>query len=106
MAPRVHNSGHWSIEGAVASQFENHVRAVAGLPLGSTDAVGFNAMINLIGDYPPVEMMAAIPGAHIHLYGKSARPGRKLGHITLQDSDAGNLKRRTEAAMAALGISL
>jgi 5-(carboxyamino)imidazole ribonucleotide synthase len=103
MAPRVHNSGHWSIDGAVASQFENHVRAVAGLALGSTDAVGFSAMINLIGDHPPVEALASIPGAHVHLYGKSARPGRKLGHMNLQDGDASTLKSRTEAAMAVLG---
>jgi 5-(carboxyamino)imidazole ribonucleotide synthase len=106
MAPRVHNSGHWSIDGAVTSQFENHVRAVAGLPLGSTEPIGFSAMINLIGDHPPVETLAAIPGAHVHLYGKSARPGRKLGHINLRDDDAAMLKQRTDDALSTLGIRL
>ncbi|MEQ1473816.1 MAG: 5-(carboxyamino)imidazole ribonucleotide synthase [Candidatus Acidiferrum sp.] len=83
MAPRVHNSGHWTIEGAITSQFENHLRAVLDLPLGSTKASGFAAMLNLIGETPPAAEVLAIPGAHLHLYGKSPRPGRKLGHITL-----------------------
>jgi 5-(carboxyamino)imidazole ribonucleotide synthase len=83
MAPRVHNSGHWTIEGAVTSQFENHLRAVLDLPLGSTKTDGFAAMLNLIGETPPTAEILAIPGAHLHLYGKSPRPGRKLGHITL-----------------------
>jgi 5-(carboxyamino)imidazole ribonucleotide synthase len=85
MAPRVHNSGHWTIEGAQTSQFENHVRAICGLPLGSTALVGGSAeMVNLIGD--DVERWPALlaePGAHLHLYGKNdARPGRKMGHVT------------------------
>lgn len=88
MAPRVHNSGHWTIEGATTSQFENHLRAVVGLPLGATEAVGASAMVNLIGEVPDVAAMAAIPGAHLHLYGKSARPGRKLGHVTIVARDA------------------
>jgi 5-(carboxyamino)imidazole ribonucleotide synthase len=83
MAPRVHNSGHWTIEGAVTSQFENHLRAVLNLPLGCTKALGFAAMLNLIGETPETAEVLAIPGAHLHLYGKAARPGRKLGHITL-----------------------
>jgi 5-(carboxyamino)imidazole ribonucleotide synthase len=83
MAPRVHNSGHWTIEGAVTSQFENHLRAVLDFPLGSTMANGFAAMLNLIGETPPTAEILAIPGAHLHLYGKSPRPGRKLGHLTL-----------------------
>ena len=83
MAPRVHNSGHWTIEGAVTSQFENHLRAVLDFPLGSSKANGFAAMLNLIGETPPTAEILAIPGAHLHLYGKSPRPGRKLGHITL-----------------------
>jgi len=87
MAPRVHNSGHWSIEGAETSQFENHVRAVAGLPLGPTDPVGTSVMVNLIGCVPPLEAMLAVEGAHVHLYAKSARPGRKLGHVTVRDLD-------------------
>lgn len=83
MAPRVHNSGHWTIEGSQCSQFENHVRAVLGLPLGSTASVGHSAMFNLIGDAPPLPEMLAVPGAHVHWYGKDPRPRRKIGHVTL-----------------------
>jgi 5-(carboxyamino)imidazole ribonucleotide synthase len=86
MAPRVHNSGHWTIEGAITSQFENHLRAVLDLPLGSTKVYGSAAMLNLIGETPSSADVLAIPGAHLHLYGKSPRPGRKLGHITLWTS--------------------
>jgi 5-(carboxyamino)imidazole ribonucleotide synthase len=81
-APRVHNTGHWTIEGAATSQFENHVRAVLGLPLGSTDSHP-STMVNLIGSTPAAEDVLRIPGAHLHLYGKEPRPGRKLGHVTL-----------------------
>jgi 5-(carboxyamino)imidazole ribonucleotide synthase len=84
MAPRVHNSGHWTIEGAVTSQFENHLRAISGLPLGLTTPVGASAMINLIGEVPDSAQVLAIPSAHLHLYGKEPRPGRKLGHVTLR----------------------
>ena len=84
MAPRVHNSGHWSIEGAFASQFENHVRAVCGLPLGRCDAVGHSAMFNFIGSVPPAADVLKLPDAHLHDYGKSPRPGRKVGHVTLR----------------------
>ena len=83
MAPRVHNSGHWTIEGAKTSQFENHLRAILGLPLGATEAIGVSAMINLIGETPDPSALLGIAGAHLHLYGKPARPGRKLGHVTL-----------------------
>ncbi len=83
MAPRVHNSGHWTIEGAHTSQFENHIRALVGLPLGATAARGHAAMVNLIGSEPPLDKLAEIPGLHIHRYGKAPRPGRKLGHVTL-----------------------
>lgn len=83
MAPRVHNSGHWSIEGAVTSQFENHMRAVTGLPLGAVDVNGVCAMLNLIGTLPDAARLLAIPGVHLHHYGKEPRPNRKLGHITL-----------------------
>jgi 5-(carboxyamino)imidazole ribonucleotide synthase len=82
-APRVHNSGHWTIEGAETSQFENHLRAILGLPLGSTAARGHAAMVNVIGDWPAVRQRLAIPGAHWHDYGKEPRPGRKLGHATV-----------------------
>jgi 5-(carboxyamino)imidazole ribonucleotide synthase len=94
MAPRVHNSGHWTIEGAETSQFENHLRAALGLPLGATTARGQCAMLNLIGDLPVREAVLAEPGAHLHLYGKAPRPGRKIGHITLCDADAGALALR------------
>ncbi len=83
MAPRVHNSGHWTIEGAETSQFENHVRAVAGLPLGSTRERGHAVMFNVIGRKPAAKKLLRIPGAHWHDYGKTPRPGRKLGHVTL-----------------------
>jgi 5-(carboxyamino)imidazole ribonucleotide synthase len=83
MAPRVHNSGHWTIEGAHTSQFENHLRAICGLPLGATAARGFPAMINLIGKCPDPAKVLAIPGANLHLYGKEPRAGRKIGHITV-----------------------
>ena len=87
MAPRVHNSGHWTIEGAATSQFENHVRAVIGWPLGSTEPRGFAAMANLVGSVPPAEDVLRLPGAHLHLYDKAARPGRKLGHVTFVEPD-------------------
>lgn len=91
MAPRVHNSGHWSIEGAVCSQFENHMRAVAGLPLGSTELIKPSVMINIIGQHPDSSAVLALNGAHLHLYGKSERAGRKLGHITLMPMDSTQL---------------
>jgi 5-(carboxyamino)imidazole ribonucleotide synthase len=87
MAPRVHNSGHWTIEGAETSQFENHLRAVAALPLGSTAPRGVSAMINLIGAVPDPAAVLDVPGAHLHLYGKAPRPGRKLGHVTVRADD-------------------
>ena len=88
-APRVHNSGHWTIEGAETSQFENHLRAVLGLPLGSTRARGPHAMLNLIGAVPAAARVLAIPGAHLHDYGKEPRPGRKVGHVTLACPEQG-----------------
>jgi 5-(carboxyamino)imidazole ribonucleotide synthase len=94
MAPRVHNSGHWTIEGALTSQFENHLRAVVGLPLGSTHAIGSSAMLNLIGELPNPAEVLAIRDAHLHLYGKSPRAGRKLGHITLRAASAEQLASR------------
>jgi 5-(carboxyamino)imidazole ribonucleotide synthase len=81
-APRVHNSGHWSIEGAEASQFENHVRAVCGLPLGSTAVRGHSVMLNYLGREADRAAVLAVAGAHLHTYAKGERPRRKLGHIT------------------------
>ena len=96
-APRVHNTGHWTIEGAVASQFENHIRGILGLPLGDASACGHAAMVNLIGGHKPLDTLAAIPGAKIHLYGKEAREGRKLGHITLVGPDASAIAQQAVA---------
>jgi 5-(carboxyamino)imidazole ribonucleotide synthase len=96
MAPRVHNSGHWTIEGAQTSQFENHLRAVLGWPLGPTLPVGVCAMVNLIGTPPWSAAVLAVPDAHLHLYGKAPRPGRKLGHVTVRAADAETLRRRLE----------
>jgi 5-(carboxyamino)imidazole ribonucleotide synthase len=88
IAPRVHNSGHWTIEGAACSQFENHLRAILGLPLGSTRALGHSAMVNLIGAVPQRSALLSFPGLHLHDYGKQARPGRKVGHCTLVEASA------------------
>lgn len=97
MAPRVHNSGHWTIEGAQTSQFENHVRAVAGFPLGSTEVRSFSVMLNLIGVQPKFEDVLKIENAHLHWYGKSVRSGRKVGHITLTGQDAHEKAGRLQA---------
>ena len=83
MAPRVHNSGHWTIEGAETSQFENHLRAVCGMPLGPCSPRGATVMVNLIGALPDAARVMQVPGSHLHLYGKEPRPGRKVGHVTL-----------------------
>ncbi|HEV8060557.1 MAG TPA: ATP-grasp domain-containing protein, partial [Gemmataceae bacterium] len=83
MAPRVHNSGHWTIEGARTSQFANHLRAIQGWPLGETGVLGHAAMVNIIGVIPSVEAVLAVPGAALHLYDKAPMTDRKLGHITV-----------------------
>jgi 5-(carboxyamino)imidazole ribonucleotide synthase len=94
MAPRVHNSGHWTIEGAVTSQFENHLRAVKEWPLGATSAIGSSAMLNLIGEVPEPADVLSIRDAHLHLYGKAPRVGRKLGHVTLRAGSSEQLASR------------
>jgi 5-(carboxyamino)imidazole ribonucleotide synthase len=94
MAPRVHNSGHWTIEGAETSQFENHIRAVAGLPLGDTSLRGHAAMMNLIGAVPDRSLLLSEPGVHLHDYGKAPRSGRKVGHCTLVDRSRSRLISR------------
>lgn len=96
MAPRVHNSGHWTIEGAECSQFENHLRAVTGLPLGATSKVGESAMVNFIGQVPLLEALAAIEDCHIHHYGKAFKEGRKVGHATLRCNSADKLEQQLE----------
>ncbi len=98
MAPRVHNSGHWTIEGAEASQFENHLRAIAGWPLGAITTVGYSAMLNLIGTIPDLRAVLATSNTHLHLYGKAPRPNRKLGHITLRTATS----EARDAGLAAL----
>lgn len=102
MAPRVHNSGHWTIEGAHTSQFENHVRAVLGLPLGDTGARGQSAMFNWIGDLPDAAPVLDAVDAHWHDYGKQARPGRKVGHATVCAPDAAVMIDRLGALAVAL----
>lgn len=93
-APRVHNSGHWTIEGSETSQFENHLRAVAGLPLGSTACVGFPALVNLVGTLPPLASLLAIPQVHVHFYGKSEKPARKVGHVTVRTHSESEREQR------------
>lgn len=100
IAPRVHNSGHWTIEGAETSQFENHVRAVCGLPLGSTRVPRPVACVNLLGRVPPLSDLLAVPGAHVHLYGKAPRAGRKLGHVTITAESRDELAGRLAAIRA------
>jgi len=96
IAPRVHNSGHWTIEGAATSQFENHLRAILGMPLGSTATIGYSAMVNLIGELPEPEQVLEVANTHLHLYGKSVRPGRKLGHVTVHADKLERLQQRSK----------
>lgn len=103
MAPRVHNSGHWTIEGAEVSQFENHLRAVLGLPLGNTASRGVSCMLNWIGELPDRNQALNIPGLHWHDYGKSPRAGRKVGHATITANDRAELRRRLKLAAELLG---
>jgi 5-(carboxyamino)imidazole ribonucleotide synthase len=103
MAPRVHNSGHWTIEGAETSQFQNHLRAVLGLPLGATRARGCSAMLNWIGAMPEHTAVLRTGGGHWHDYGKTARAGRKVGHATLRADDAAGLRDALNAVGQALG---
>lgn len=109
LAMRPHNTGHWTIEGAVTSQFEQHLRAVLDLPLGQTTArEPWSVMVNLLGSELPdpraayPEVMAQFPDVKVHLYGKEVRPGRKLGHVTAYGQDLEELKARARAAVALL----
>jgi len=101
-APRVHNSGHWTIEGAFTSQFENHVRAVCGLPLGSTALRCPSVMTNLIGSIPDTQALLKVDGAHLHDYGKDARAGRKVGHVTVLGSSLPEALAKTKQIEALL----
>lgn len=103
-APRVHNSGHWTTEGAQTSQFENHLRAVSGLPLGDTSSVGSAVMLNIVGEAPDIEAVLAVRGAHLHLYGKEPRPGRKIGHITVRSGEGVDLHGAVQKLLALPGV--
>ena len=105
IAPRVHNSGHWTIEGAETSQFENHLRAILGLPLGSTAAIGHSAMVNCIGAMPDRAAALAVAGTHYHAYGKAPRPGRKIGHLTLRTADPATLAEGLKRLLPLVGFS-
>ena len=104
MAPRVHNSGHWTTEGAETSQFENHMRAVCGLPLGETHAVEHSAMINLIGNLPDSSEVLMQPCSHLHLYDKKPVPGRKLAHVTLRCESGEQLEQAITNMTSVLGL--
>jgi 5-(carboxyamino)imidazole ribonucleotide synthase len=106
MAPRVHNSGHWTIEGAETSQFQNHLRAVLGLPLGDTRAIGHSVMLNWIGEMPSSLPVLAEASGHWHDYGKSSREGRKVGHATLRADTPAQLAEALERTGRALGREL
>ena len=106
IAPRVHNSGHWSIEGALCSQFENHVRAVCGLPVGSCEAPNPVAMINLIGALPAKSEICAIAGASYHDYGKEPKQGRKVGHVTVVAKEQAEFERALAAVDALVANQL
>lgn len=99
LAPRVHNSGHWTLDGCVTSQFENHLRAICDLPLGSTRPLGHAAMINFLGTMPVREQLLAVEGLAYHCYGKEPRPGRKLGHCTIVRATSGERNRAMAAAL-------
>ena len=103
LAPRVHNSGHWTLEGAETSQFQNHLRAVLGLPLGSTAMLGHACMLNWIGAMPEAGPVLAEPGGHWHDYGKEPRAGRKVGHVTVRADNALELAAALERIGQALG---
>jgi 5-(carboxyamino)imidazole ribonucleotide synthase len=109
LAMRPHNSGHWTIDGCVTSQFEQHLRAVLDLPLGATTTVGkVTVMANVLGGEHPdmykafLHCMARDPGLRIHMYGKEVRPGRKVGHVTVVGDDADDLLERARHAAAYL----
>ncbi len=99
-APRVHNSGHWTIEGARTSQFENHLRAIVGLPLGSAAPLEWAGMLNLLGHIPDPSALLAVPDAHLHDYGKEPRAGRKVGHVTVRAPSEEVLRARLATLVA------
>ena len=106
IAPRVHNSGHWSIDGARCSQFENHLRAGLGWPLGGTASVGYTAMLNILGQEPEPAEVLSLPDAHLHLYDKQPRPGRKLGHVNITGTDPRQVTAQLQSLARALSVAL
>ena len=100
LAPRVHNSGHWTIDGCATSQFAAHLRAITGMTLGSVATEGYWGMVNLVGNVPDPAALARVEGASVHLYGKAPRPGRKLGHVTVGASTAEKRDRRMKELCA------
>ena len=104
MAPRVHNSGHWTIEGADTSQFENHLRAITGMELGSTAVHGVAGMVNIIGQEPNVDRLREIPSVHVHMYGKSPAPKRKLGHITVIADDVDGVRAAVSRVRSVIAL--
>jgi 5-(carboxyamino)imidazole ribonucleotide synthase len=106
IAPRVHNSGHWTMDGAPCSQFENHLRAGLGWPLGGTSSSGYTAMLNILGEEPEPAEVLSLPDAHLHLYGKNPRPGRKLGHVNISGTDRRQVTAQLQALARALSVAL
>lgn len=104
MAPRVHNSGHWTQDGAAVSQFENHIRAVTGLPVGSTRARGHTTMLNVIGEHVDPARLLDVPGTRMHHYGKSARAGRKIGHVNVIGAEEADVEARARRVSASIGV--
>jgi 5-(carboxyamino)imidazole ribonucleotide synthase len=103
VAPRVHNSGHWTQDGAATSQFENHLRAGLGWPLGSPEALGWSAMVNVLGTPPDPSWVLGLPGARLHLYDKEPRPGRKVGHVNVRGSTPGEVEAKLRLLREGIG---
>jgi 5-(carboxyamino)imidazole ribonucleotide synthase len=106
IAPRVHNSGHWTMDGAHCSQFENHLRAGLGWPLGGTSSSGYTAMLNILSVEPDPAEVLSLPDAHLHLYDKEPRPGRKLGHVNISGPDPIQVTTQLQALARALSVAL
>jgi len=106
LAMRPHNSGHWTIEGADTSQFENHLRAILGLPLGATTPLGHSAMVNLIGRLPPRGTLLKLEGVHLHEYGKAPRAGRKVGHCTIVEGTSARRDARARRLLRDLAVDV
>jgi 5-(carboxyamino)imidazole ribonucleotide synthase len=104
-APRVHNSGHWTIDGAKTSQFENHLRAICGMSLGNTAAKSRSLMFNLLGEMPKAASEVTSPSIHWHDYKKAARQGRKIGHVTVTAETSGELVAKATELAQQLGVA-